>query len=733
MRTLSPDIGLLSGDDDEIRKIIKWAETKRQANKDVETYREKYLTKRGSSSVLEEIKKAFDNRYTYSDFTCEIYALLCKEDSMATVLQHLTLAPSQGDDDADRFAFESMLTTLFNQKFIAITDLGDTGMSERDWRSRHKGPFYQALRKGLVDLFQKQLELLLAGRVSETGGPAVLLGEDMDIATMQMVLDDPTFTKALAFAEQSIACPDQVKKASLRDDCWQTLFADHLRPDNVRRFLLEMHKMAIKAGSSLQITTSTTSSSTTSSTFDLTDGAGAAFATELASMLSSDSSKMKGKFKGAIFTLIKCLGASLDKLILIEQVESSRARPMVLIQGLSPVIQLRQTCLGIPVDFVISSLHLFTNIKAAADINFNKILTIPDDNTYKKVMKSVSSCLESTLHSIVSWGGVPEKFAKTMKNFILEADHNDEWHCYRVVLHNGKEITGLPAFHGTSTDGHTEQHGVVASIFAKWRDRYFNRLLGIQMDGDFAPLQQYFVIDQLATLAPDIYTMLMDARRLAKQDRIKGISPSAHDYYEEDADEDDDYHGGRGGRGRGGKGKAGKDKGKGRGGKGGKGKDGKGGKVSPKKQIQSLKAQLAASKRGMDNQDDDIIQETLYQGTVKDLPITKDAVKAYDVILSIWGDFRRRHVQHFQSKDADCMLHRLTQQCPGCPRDDVAEISDEEIKRFLRQPRIKKLMPPHVIAMMAPEYATILDPSGKARLSDKSSNIAKRVRKSKNE
>ena len=79
------------------------------------------------------------------------------------------------------------------------------------------------------------------------------------------------------------------------------------------------------------------------------------------------------------------------------------------------------------------------------------------------------------------------------------------------------------------------------------------------------------------------------------------------------------------------------------------------------------------------------------------------------------------------------MLHRLTQQCPGCPRDDVAEISDEEIKRFLRQPRIKKLMPPHVIAMMAPEYATILDPSGKARLSDKASNIAKRVRKSKNE
>ena len=111
---------LLSGDDDQIRDIIKWAETKRQANNDVEEYTEKYLTHRGSSSVLEEMKKAFDNEYSYSNFACEIYALLCKEDSMATVLQHLTLAPSQGDDDADRFAFESMLTTLFNQKFIHI-------------------------------------------------------------------------------------------------------------------------------------------------------------------------------------------------------------------------------------------------------------------------------------------------------------------------------------------------------------------------------------------------------------------------------------------------------------------------------------------------------------------------------------------------------------------------------------------------------------------------------------
>ena len=67
---------LLSGDDDQIRDIIKWAETKRQANNDVEEYTEKYLTHRGSSSVLEEMKKAFDNEYSYSNFACEIYALL---------------------------------------------------------------------------------------------------------------------------------------------------------------------------------------------------------------------------------------------------------------------------------------------------------------------------------------------------------------------------------------------------------------------------------------------------------------------------------------------------------------------------------------------------------------------------------------------------------------------------------------------------------------------------------
>ena len=84
VRTLSPTIGLLSGDDDQIRQIIKWAETKRQANNDVEEYTEKYLTHRGSSSVLEEMKKAFDNES--SNFACDIYALLCNEDSMATVL-----------------------------------------------------------------------------------------------------------------------------------------------------------------------------------------------------------------------------------------------------------------------------------------------------------------------------------------------------------------------------------------------------------------------------------------------------------------------------------------------------------------------------------------------------------------------------------------------------------------------------------------------------------------------
>jgi hypothetical protein len=95
VRTLSPSVGKLSGDDDQIQTVLQWAETKRQADKDLETYREKYLTKRGSSTVLEEIKKVFDNDFTYSGFACEIYTLFCNEDSMATVLQHLTLAPSQ--------------------------------------------------------------------------------------------------------------------------------------------------------------------------------------------------------------------------------------------------------------------------------------------------------------------------------------------------------------------------------------------------------------------------------------------------------------------------------------------------------------------------------------------------------------------------------------------------------------------------------------------------------------
>ena len=81
------------------------------------------------------------------------------------------------------------------------------------------------------------------------------------------------------------------------------------------------------------------------------------------------------------------------------------------------------------------------------------------------------------------------------------------------------------------------------------------------------------------------------------------------------------------------------------------------------------------------------------------------------------------------------MLHRLTGQCPGGCRylHEVTEISDEEVKRFLRQPRIQKLMPTHLIAMMAPEFAAVMDPDGKAKLSERNSKIAKRIRKSKKE
>ena len=548
VRTLKPAIGPLHGDDEQIGRVIRWAERKRQANADLETYREKYLALRGSSSVLEELKKAFADEFAYTNFACEIYVMLCNEPAMSTVLQHLTLAPTQGDTEADRFAFESMLTTLFNKKCITLTNLGDTSLDPADWRSRHKGRFYQALRTGLVDLYQQQPAQLLAGRTSETGGPQTLLGEEMDIATMKMVLDDALVSTALNFAEQSISSMDPDAKTSLRVECWKTLFSDQLRHINVRRLLLEMHKLALKAGTSLQITTSTTSTSTTSSTFDLSDGSGAAFARELAAMITSEGSSMKAKFKGALFTLIKCLGASLDKLILVEPVESSRARPVVLIQGLSTVIQLRQTCLGIPDDLVITSLHAFTNIKAAADMNFDKIATIPDYNTYKRVMKSVAACLESALHSIVSWEGIAETFPKTMKNFLATVDYNDDWHSYRIVLADNKIFQGLPAFHGTSKDGRTDQHGVIAAIFSKWHDRYFNRLMGIQLEGDFAPLQQYFVMDQLASLAPDIHMMIDDARRRAAKDRIKGISPDKN-YWGDYDDDDEDDDGGRGGRG----------------------------------------------------------------------------------------------------------------------------------------------------------------------------------------
>jgi hypothetical protein len=66
--------------------VIRWAERKRQANADLEVYREKYLALRGSSSVLEDLKKAFANDFAYPNFACEIYVMLCNEDAMSLVL-----------------------------------------------------------------------------------------------------------------------------------------------------------------------------------------------------------------------------------------------------------------------------------------------------------------------------------------------------------------------------------------------------------------------------------------------------------------------------------------------------------------------------------------------------------------------------------------------------------------------------------------------------------------------
>ena len=73
-------------------------------------------------------------------------------------------------------------------------------------------------------------------------------------------------------------------------------------------------------------------------------------------------------------------------------------------------------------------------------------------------------------------------------------------------------------------------------------------------------------MDQLATLAPDIHATIVDARRLATKDSIKGIS-NLDSYDEEDDNDDDGGDGGWGGRG--GRGGRGRGKGKDKGGKGG--------------------------------------------------------------------------------------------------------------------------------------------------------------------
>ena len=142
VRTLSPAVGKLSGDDDQLREVLRWTETKRQEDKDIEHYRERYLIQSGSSSVLEELKKVFPNEHDDTSCTCEMYTLLDQEDEMANSLRHLTLAPSQGDRDIDRYAFETMLTTLFNEQHIILADLGNTSLENRTWRGRCKGQFY---------------------------------------------------------------------------------------------------------------------------------------------------------------------------------------------------------------------------------------------------------------------------------------------------------------------------------------------------------------------------------------------------------------------------------------------------------------------------------------------------------------------------------------------------------------------------------------------------------------
>ena len=281
--------------------------------------------------MIEALKKAFINENNYDAYAGDTYLRLFNEEQLKAALVSIDLGPHQADTELDLYSFETMLTTLYNKKFITMEQLGNTDMAEAAWRRRYKGPLHQAFREGLVNMFQSQPEQLMASRISETGGSAVLTGEELDASAMKLVLDDPTVAAALAYAEQSLANADKAQTISLRNQCWQTLFADQLRPDNVRRLLLEMHRQATKSATSLLHTTSTTSSSTSSSTFDIA-GAGM-FSSALETLLAADSSGVKAKFKGALVTLIRCFGASLDKLILTESVESARARPMVLLQG----------------------------------------------------------------------------------------------------------------------------------------------------------------------------------------------------------------------------------------------------------------------------------------------------------------------------------------------------------------------------------------------------------------
>ena len=140
----------------------------------------------------------------------------------------------------------------------------------------------------------------------------------------------------------------------------------------------------------------------------------------------------------------------------------------------------------------------------------------------------------------------------------------------------------------------------------------------------------------------------------------------------------------------------------------------------------SLKAKQQSHKRG--HQGALIADDNSFACQDADGKFEDDDMMALELMKNLWGRFKSEHMAADKHNAGDCMIETLTWQCPGnCKfRHDVCRMTTAEVETFLDQPRVKALMPGHLIKLMPQQFREIVDPARKrAKLANEGSLIAK--------